>query len=93
MAIVFFAFLMQFCVKLSSLLGQIMSQEGNVEGQVECTALWDTFYFVYSGLILHILQPGLIKIRTSVHFLCDTVLRTLLHVSPQFQREMSTEWR
>ncbi len=37
-------------------------------------------------------QPGLIKICTSVHFLCDTVLRTLLHVSPQFQREMSTEW-
>ncbi len=38
-------------------------------------------------------QPGLIKINTSVHFLCDNVLRTLLHVSPQFQREMSTEWR
>ncbi len=29
------------------------------------------------------------KIRTFVHFLCDTVLRTLLQVSPQFQREMS----
>ncbi len=29
------------------------------------------------------LQPGLIKMRTSVHFLCDTVLRTLLHVSPK----------
>ncbi len=38
-------------------------------------------------------QPGLTKIRTSVHFLCDTVLYTLLHVSPQFQREMSSEWR
>ncbi len=32
-------------------------------------------------------QPGLLKIRTSLHFLCDTVLRILLHVSPQFQRE------
>ncbi len=40
-----------------------------------------------------IYQPGLIKICTSVHFLCDTVLCTLLHVSPQFQREMSTEWQ
>ncbi len=38
-------------------------------------------------------QPGLIKISVSVHFLWDTVLRTLLRVSPQFQREMSTEWR
>jgi len=36
-------------------------------------------------------QPGLLKIRTSVHFLCDTVLCTFLHVSPQFQSEMSTE--
>ncbi len=48
-------------------------------------------YFVI-GVILRE-QPGLIEICTSVHFLCDTVLRTLLHVSPQFQREMSTEWR
>ncbi len=32
------------------------------------------------------------KIRTSVQFLCDTILCTLLHVLPQFQREMSTEW-
>ncbi len=32
-------------------------------------------------------QPGLLKIRTSLHFLCNTVLRILLHVSPQFQRE------
>ncbi len=39
------------------------------------------------------IQPGLIKICTSVHFLCDSFLRTLLHVSPQFQREMPTEWR
>ncbi len=38
-------------------------------------------------------QPGLIKICHSVHFLCVTVLRTLLHISPQFQRDMSTEWR
>ncbi len=38
-------------------------------------------------------QTGLIKIRTFVHFLCNTVLHSLLHVSPQFQREMSTEWR
>ncbi len=60
-----------------------------------------TFLFVISPQFLFHLkkksplffQPGLIKIRTSVHFLCDTVLRTLLHVSPQFQREMSTEWR
>ncbi len=37
-------------------------------------------------------QPGHIKICTSVHFLCNTVLRTLLHVLPQFQREMSTKW-
>ncbi len=29
-------------------------------------------------------QPGLINIRTPVHFLCGTVLRILLHVSPQF---------
>ncbi len=29
-------------------------------------------------------HPGLITIRASVHFLCDTVLRSLLHVS---QRE------
>ncbi len=38
-------------------------------------------------------QPGLIKIYNFVHFLCNTVLRTFLHVSAQFQREMSTEWR
>ncbi len=38
-------------------------------------------------------QPGLIKIRTSVHFLAKPFLRVLLHVLPQFQREMSTEWR
>ncbi len=31
--------------------------------------------------------PGLIKIRTSVNFLCDTGLRTLQHVSPQFQEK------
>ncbi len=36
-------------------------------------------------------QPGLIIIRTSVHFLCDTGLRTLLYVSPHFQREIFTE--
>ncbi len=41
----------------------------------------------YSVFSLSQTQPGLIKIRTSVHFLCDTVLCTLLHVSPQFQRE------
>ncbi len=38
--------------------------------------------YVYNNLVS-------LKKRTSVHFLCDTVLRT--HVSPQFQREMSTE--
>uniref|UniRef100_A0A671Q2N1 Cadherin domain-containing protein n=1 Tax=Sinocyclocheilus anshuiensis TaxID=1608454 RepID=A0A671Q2N1_9TELE len=38
-------------------------------------------------------QPGLIKIRTSGYFSATPFLRTLLHVSPQFQREMSTEWR
>ncbi len=44
-------------------------------------------------LIQASLQPGLIKIRTSGHLLCDTVLCTLQHAPPQFQREMSTKWR
>ncbi len=30
-------------------------------------------------------QPGLIKIRTSVHFLARPFLCILLHISPQFQ--------
>ncbi len=38
---------------------------------------WDSNWFI---------QPDLIQICTSVHFLCDTVLCTLLHVSPLFQR-------
>ncbi len=38
------------------------------------------------------MQPGLIKIRNSVQFLARPLLRTLLHVSPQLQREMSNEW-
>ncbi len=38
-------------------------------------------------------QPGLIKIRTSVHFLARPFLRILLHISLWLQREMSTEWR
>ncbi len=42
---------------------------------------------------IQIFQPGPIKTGTTVHFLCDTVLCTLLHVLPQFQREMFTEWR
>ncbi len=45
-----------------------------------------------TALDMQITKPGLIKIHTSVHFMCDKVLCTLLHVSPQFQREMSTEW-
>ncbi len=36
-------------------------------------------------------EPGLIKIRTSVHFLARLFLRTLMHILPQFQRQMSTE--
>ncbi len=60
-----------------------------------CNGIYDSFVMVleFSVMVLLFFQPGLIKICTSVHFLCDTVLRTLLHVSPQFQREMSTEWR
>ncbi len=53
---------------------------------------WMTFLKI-KATWFDIFQLGLIKIRASVHFLCDTVLRTLLHISPQFQREMFTEWR
>ncbi len=59
------------------------------------TDAWGNVTYIYFSiclLITGIFQPGLIKIRTSVHILCDTVLRTLLHVSPQFQREMSIDW-
>ncbi len=35
----------------------------------------------YKWKPFNIIQPDLRKIRTSVHFLCDTVLRTLLNVS------------
>ncbi len=38
-------------------------------------------------------QPGFIQIHTSEYLLARPFLRVLLHISPQFQREMSTEWR
>ncbi len=46
---------------------------------------------VMSKMDYRLKQPGLKKMGTSVHFLCDSVLSTLLHVSPQFQRETKTQ--
>ncbi len=43
-----------------------------------CNGIYDSFVMVleFSVMVLLFFKPGLIKLCTSVHFLCDTVLRT-----------------
>ncbi len=55
---------------------------------IVCNAF--NFILIMNCLVVQEEQPGLIKIRNSLHFLCNTVLCTLLHVSPQIQREIET---
>ncbi len=51
-----------------------------------------TEFLPYWHSVQDLMQCGLIKTRTSVHFLARLAfLRILLHISPQFKREMSTE--
>ncbi len=52
-----------------------------------------SFVKIEYGLSIQYMHPGHKKMSTSVHFLARKFLRILLHISPQFQREMSTKWR
>ncbi len=83
------------CVCFAIVMSNFENYFGNCYGILirNSVALSPYIITVLCTNAIYFYQPGLIKIHTSVHFLCDTILCTSLHALLQFQREMSTEWR